>query len=192
VSGFAIRLAQPVDRGAIERLIARSVRQLCREQYSSDQLEAALGNAFGVDSQLIADGTYFVVEDAAAIVAAGGWSFRKTLFGADGRSDRTPEALDPVRDAAKIRAFFVAPEHARRGIARALLQRCEEEARARGFCAAELAATLTGEPLYRALGYAPRRRFSYALGGGLSIDFIDMHKAWDVEPSIRSQVDLVR
>jgi GNAT superfamily N-acetyltransferase len=161
----------------IEALIARSARELCRQDYSREQIEAALGNAFGVDSQLIRDATYFVVEVGEAIVAAGGWSFRKTLFGADGRADRAPEALDPLRDSARIRAFFVAPEQARRGIGRALLERCEREARARGFRSAQLAATLTGERLYRELGYAALRRFTYALDGELSLDFIDMQKS---------------
>ena len=171
-----IRLAELADTPHIEPLIARSVRELCRGDYSAAQLEAALGNAFGVDSQLIIDRTYFVVGQGGELAAAGGWSFRKTLFGADTRPDRTPEALDPARDAAKIRAFFVAPEHARRGIGRALLERCEGEARLRGFRVAELAATLTGERLYATLGYQPVRRFSHALGGGVSIDFISMQK----------------
>jgi GNAT superfamily N-acetyltransferase len=176
LAAFDIRLAELADSPRIEPLIARSVRGLCRGDYSGAQLEAALGNAFGVDSQLIIDRTYFVVEQDDALVAAGGWSFRKTLFGADTRPDRRPEPLDPARDAAKIRAFFVAPDHARRGIGRALLERCEAEARLRGFRVAELAATLTGERLYTPLGYQPVRRFSHALGGGQSIDFISMQK----------------
>ena len=171
------RLARPEDRPSIERLIERSVRELCKRDYSPAQIDAALGSAFGVDSQLIADGTYFVVEEAGAPIAAGGWSYRKTLFGADARPDRTPERLDPARDAARIRAFFVAPEHARRGIGRRLLARCEAEALAHGFRSAELAATLTGVPLYQALGYLPTRRFSHPLGPGLAIDFVNMHKA---------------
>lgn len=175
--GFVLRLARAGDRAAIERLIARSVRELCRQDYSAEQLEAALGNAFGVDSQLIRDETYFVVEAGGVLAAAGGWSYRKTLFGADGRADRTPEALDPSRDPARIRAFFVAPEQARRGIGRALLERCEREARERGFRAARLAATLTGERLYRELGYVALGRFTHALGGELGIDFIDMQKS---------------
>jgi GNAT superfamily N-acetyltransferase len=172
--GFVLRLARLADRDALEALIARSARELCRQDYSPEQIEAALGNAFGVDSQLIRDETYFVVEVAGAIVGAGGWSYRKTLFGADGRVDRAPEALDPLRDSARIRAFFVAPEQARRGIGRALLERCEHEARERGFRSAQLAATLTGERLYRQLGYAALRRFTHALDGELSLDFIDM------------------
>lgn len=173
----AIRLARFDERPSIERLIERSVRELCRNDYGAAQLEAALGSAFGVDSQLIADGTYFVVEHAGTLCAAGGWSFRRTLFGADARPERTPESLDPSRDAARIRAFFVAPEHARRGIGQRLLLRCEAEARARGFMSAELAATLTGERLYRAMGYVAERRFSHPLGAGLSIEFVNMRKA---------------
>jgi GNAT superfamily N-acetyltransferase len=172
-----LRLARSVDRPNIERLIERSARALCHLDYSSEVIEAALGSAWGVDSQLIADQTYFVIEIDAELVAAGGWSYRKTLFGADARPDRSPEALDPARDAAKIRAFFVAPELARRGLGRALLAHCEREAGARGFRACELAATLTGERLYRALGYSPERRFSHPLPGGLHIEFVAMHKS---------------
>jgi GNAT superfamily N-acetyltransferase len=171
-----LRLARSVDRPNIERLIERSARVLCHADYSSEVIEAALGSAWGVDSQLIADETYFVVELEEEPVAAGGWSYRKTLFGADARPDRSPETLDPARDAAKIRAFFVAPEFARRGIGRSLLAHCESEARARGFRACELAATLTGERLYQALGYSPVRRFAHPLPGGLHIDFVAMHK----------------
>jgi GNAT superfamily N-acetyltransferase len=129
-----------------------------------------------VDSLLIRDRTYFVVEQGRALAAAGGWSFRRTLFGADSRPDRTPEALDPVSEPAKIRAFFVAPEHARQGIGRALLGRCEQAAHNHGFRLAELAATLTGERLYSAMGYQPLRRFAHPLGGGVVIDFVAMQK----------------
>lgn len=173
---FEIRLAELADTPQIEALIARSVRELCREDYSGAQIEAALGDAFGVDSQLIIDRTYFVVERGGELVAAGGWSYRGTLFGADARPDRAPEALDPARDAAKIRAFFVAPEQTRLGIGRALLERCEGEAKLRGFRVAELAATLTGERLYGALGYQAVRRLSHVLASGVPIDFVAMQK----------------
>jgi GNAT superfamily N-acetyltransferase len=171
-----IRLARLDERPSIERLIARSVRELCKHDYSPAQLDAALGSAFGVDSQLVEDGTYFVVEEASSPIAAGGWSFRRTLFGADARPERAPEPLDPAFDAARIRAFFVAPEHARRGLGRQLLGRCEAAALAWGFQSAELAATLTGERLYRAMGYLPLGRFSHPLGAGLTIDFVSMRK----------------
>jgi GNAT superfamily N-acetyltransferase len=176
---FQLRLARSVDRPNIERLIERSARALCAVDYPSELIDAALGSAWGVDSQLIIDQTYFVVELDAELIAAGGWSFRRTLFGADARPDRSPDALDPALEAAKIRAFFVAPEFARRGIGRALLAHCEREAAARGFAACELAATLTGERLYRAMGYAPLRRFAHPLPGGLQIEFVAMHKALD-------------
>jgi GNAT superfamily N-acetyltransferase len=177
VAAFEIRLAELADIAPIAALIARSVRELCREDYSGVQIEAALGDAFGVDSQLIIDRTYFVVEHEGELAAAGGWSFRRTLFGADARPDRAPEALDPARDAAKIRAFFVAPALARRGIGRALLARCEGEAKLQGFRVAELAATLTGQRLYGPLGYQSVRRFSHVLASGVAIDFIAMQKA---------------
>ena len=119
------------DRPELERLIADSARGLSRADYTEAQIEAALGTAFGVDSELIRDGTYFVAEAGLEIVGCGGWSRRKTLFGGDRQTGRTSEPLDPAHDAARIRAFFVRPDWARRGIGRALLARCEEEAVAR-------------------------------------------------------------
>jgi GNAT superfamily N-acetyltransferase len=174
---FAIRPATAADRDAIERLIAASARGLSQGDYTDAQIEAALGSAFGFDSQLVADGTYFVVEDGGVLVGCGGWSFRATRFGSDGQAGRSAAELDPARDAARIRAFFIHPEHARRGIGRALLARCEDEARARGFRAAELTATLPGLRLYATCGYAGGARETHPLPGGLSIEFVPMRKA---------------
>ena len=117
---FRIRCAVPADVAAIELLIQHSVRELQKQDYSAAQMEGALGTVFGVDSQLIADGTYLVLEalfddGTATLVGCGGWSKRKTLFGGDRRSGREDELLDPLQDSAKIRAFFVHPEWARRG-----------------------------------------------------------------------------
>src|SRR5262249_48335788 len=155
------RRATFADTPALERLIAESARGLASDDYSAAQIEAALGTAWGVDSELIADGTYFVVEaggEKAEIVGCGGWSKRATLFGGDGQAGRRSDLLDPARDAARIRAFFVHPRWARRGIGRALIERCESEARAHGFRSFELMATLPGERLYRALGYSGDQR----------------------------------
>jgi GNAT superfamily N-acetyltransferase len=173
---YAIRAATPADREAIDGLIAASARGLSQGDYTDEQVEAALGSAFGFDSQLVADGTYFVVEDGGALVACGGWSFRATRFGSDAQANRSAAQLDPATDAARIRAFFVHPRHARRGIGRALLARCEDEARARGFRAAELTATLPGLRLYATCGYAGGARERHPLPGGLTIDFVPMRK----------------
>ena len=171
------RRAAAGDVPAIERLIARSARGLMAGDYSSAQVEAALGSAFGVDSQLVRDGTYFVAEVGATLVVCGGWSFRKTLFGADGAATREPEALDPAREAARIRAFFVHPRFARRGLGQAMLELCEAEARRRGFASTALMATLPGERLYRAAGYVGEGSVDHELPGGLSIRFVPMRKA---------------
>jgi GNAT superfamily N-acetyltransferase len=174
---YAIRAATPADREAIEGLIAASARGLSQGDYTEAQVEAALGSAFGFDSQLVADGTYFVVEDRGALVGCGGWSFRATRFGSDGQAGRSAAELEPATDAARIRAFFIHPDHARRGIGRALLARCESEARARGFRAAELTATLPGLRLYATCGYTGGVRQTHPLPGGLTIDFVPMRKA---------------
>jgi len=174
---FVLRKATPEDTPLLEQVIAESARKLGRPDYTDEQIEAALGSAFGVDSQLIRDGTYFVAESADdGIVGCGGWSWRKTLFGSDRQAGRQSEALDPRYEAARIRAFFVRPEWARRGIARALLEKCEEEARLRGFQSLELLATLPGHRLYQALGYTGEARVTYPLGNDVTIDFIPMMK----------------
>jgi GNAT superfamily N-acetyltransferase len=172
----SLRVATLADAPALEPLIAASARALCRTDYSEAQIEAALRGAFGVDSELIRDGTYLAAEAAREIVACGGWSRRATLFGGDAQAGRRPELLDPARDAARIRAFFVRPDFARRGLGRAILERCEAEARAHGFRAAELMATLTGWRLYRALGYRGDARQEFTLPGGVAIEFVPMRK----------------
>jgi GNAT superfamily N-acetyltransferase len=164
------------DIPVLERLIADSARALGKDDYTPDQIEAALGTAWGVDTQLIKDGTYFVVESRGQIIACGGWSFRKTLFGADRGSRRDPGALDPARDAARIRAFFVHPGWARRGLGRILLEKCEAEARAAGFRAMELGATAPGERLYSKQGYIRGEPFEYALNDRLTMTIIPMRR----------------
>jgi len=170
------RRASLDDIPAIERLIALAARGLSRDDYSEEQIEAALGSALGVDSQLVRDGTYFVAETDGTLVACGGWSWRKTLFGSDGQADREPESLDPTRDAARIRAFFVHPDWARRGLGRTTLELCEAEARSSGFTSAELMATLPGERLYRTCGYASEDSIQHTLPGGVAIQFVPMRK----------------
>jgi GNAT superfamily N-acetyltransferase len=176
VSAFSLRKATLDDRPALEQLIAESARGLSHPDYTDTQVEAALGSAFGVDSELIADGTYFVAEVDGRPVGCGGWSRRSTLFGGDAQPGRRSELLDPARDSARIRAFFVRPDWARRGIGRAILEKCEAEALAHGFQSVELLATLPGHRFYRTLGYAGDERVTHSLAGGITIDFIPMRK----------------
>src|ERR1700691_3473052 len=136
-----LRKATLDDVPQIEALIARSARGLSAADYRPSQVEGALRGAFGVDSQLLADQTYFVAEEDGRLVGCGGWSYRSTLFGGDARGGRDSSTLDPRTQAAKIRAFFVDPTYARRGVGSLLLDHCENQARARGFSQVELMAT---------------------------------------------------
>lgn len=173
---FQIRPATLEEKPLLQALIARSARGLSAQDYSPQQIEGALRGAFGVDTQLIIDGTYFVAEEAGQLIGCGGWSYRRTLFGGDARADRETGDLDPKKDAAKIRAFFVDPGHARRGIGKAILEACERAARAQGFTRFEMMATLPGVRLYEVCGYEADERVSYPLGPDLAIDFVRMSK----------------
>jgi GNAT superfamily N-acetyltransferase len=179
---FKIRLAASVDIPALRELIDTSVRVLQRGDYSAEQLDAALGTAYGVDTQLIADETYYAVEAVDAIgdkvlAACGGWSMRKTLYGSDHGPYRDNAMLDPARDAAKIRAFFVHPEWTRRGIASLILKTCEDAAYVRGFRRFEMGATLTGVPMYAARGYAKGEQIEVPLPNGMSLTVVRMSKS---------------
>jgi GNAT superfamily N-acetyltransferase len=171
-----LRKATLADVPAIEVLIARSARGLSADDYRPAQVEGALRGAFGVDTQLLADQTYFVAEEQGRLVGCGGWSFRSTLFGGDARAGRDASILDPRTQAAKIRAFFVDPADARRGIGSLLLERCEREARAHGYSAVELMATLPGVKLYAARGYVAAAMVHFDVGQGETIEFIPMRK----------------
>jgi GNAT superfamily N-acetyltransferase len=151
---MVVRVATTSDVPALRELIALSVRGLSAGHYSPAQIDAAMSDVFGVDTQLIADGTYYVIDGPAAPVAAGGWSARRTLFGGDQMKQAEDPMLDPASDAARIRAFFVHPDWVRRGLASRLYDACERAATAAGFRRFELMATLPGEPLYRVLGFA--------------------------------------
>lgn len=172
-----LRIALPADVPALRSLIERSARGLSTTEYRPAQVEGALRGAFGVDTQLLADRTYFVAEENGTIVGCGGWSYRATLFGGDSRGGRDASLLDPMTQAAKVRAFFVDPGHARRGIGSMLLERCEAEARAHGFTQVELMATLPGAKLYAVRGYVGDDRVHIDLGGGEIIEFIPMRKS---------------
>jgi GNAT superfamily N-acetyltransferase len=160
----------------LEELIRVSSRALQAPYYSEEQIEAALGPIFAVDRQLIRDGTYFVVEQRAAIVGCGGWSKRKAFYGGNSRSEVEEPVLDPRFDAARIRAFFVHPAWARRGIGRAILGTCEETIKAAQFLKADLVATLAGEPLYAAAGYAVEERCEIRMTNGLTLPVVRMSK----------------
>lgn len=182
---FRIRRATFEDVPALENLIALSARGLSGDDYTPEQVEGALRGAFGVDTQLLRDGTYFVIESGGRLAGCGGWSRRKTLFGSDARADRDASELDPAADAARIRAFFIHPDFARRGLGTQLLERCERDAMAHGFRRLALMATLPGVKLYAARGYASEQPVDWPLEGELAIRFLPMSKP--VTPPYRIQ-----
>jgi len=173
---LTLRQGVPADIPALRMLIDASVRGLQAGDYTPAQIEGALETVYGVDGQLIADGTYFVVEAANVIVGCGGWSKHKTLFGGDRWTAREDSLIDPLHDAAKIRAFFVHPDWVRRGIGSMILEGCEKAAIAAGFTRLEMGATLTGVPLYRARGYVALESLDVALQNGESIKVVRMEK----------------
>jgi len=178
-----IRQAVSADVPVLRALIDASVRGLQTQDYTPSQIESALATVYGVDTQLIADGTYFVAEaesngDAAVplIVGCGGWSKRKTLYGGDQWTGREAARLDPQHDAAKIRAFFIHPSWARRGIGTMILEACEDAAVASGFDRFEMGATLTGVLLYQARGYVALENLEVPLPNGESLPIVRMEK----------------
>jgi N-acetylglutamate synthase-like GNAT family acetyltransferase len=200
-SGLQIRQATPADIPVLRALIDASVRRLQANDYTAAQIESALNTVFGVDSQLIADGTYLLAEtvpslhsdgkENSVIVACGGWSKRKTLYGGDRWKDlqkkdlqkedlqvkdREDDLLDPHTDAAKIRAFFVHPDWARRGIGSKVLDACEQAALAAGFTRFEMGATLTGVKLFQERGYVALERLEVPLEGSITLPVIHMTK----------------
>ncbi len=174
------RQARMDDVPSLEELIPVSVRSLQAAHYSPAQMEAALGPVFGVDRQLIADGTYFVIENAGRIVGCGGWSRRQAVFGGDRARAGQDELIDPSRDPARIRAFFVHPDFARRGIGRALLAACESAIVTAKFSDAELVATLAGEPLYAAFAYEVVERCEVPMSDGLTLPVVKMRKQFRI------------
>jgi GNAT superfamily N-acetyltransferase len=176
-----IRKATPEDIPRLREVIEASVRGLQADDYSPAQIEGALQSVYGVDSQLIADGTYFVAEVPESqlsekIVGCGGWSKRKTLYGGDQFAAREDSLLNPAHDAAKIRAFFVLPQWARRGIGTLILGACERAAIAAGFTRLEMGATLSGVPFYRAKGYAEIENQQAPLSNGETLPIVRMAK----------------
>ena len=173
---ITIRLATLADCERIVELIDESARGLGSDDYSQQEIEAALRTIWGLDTQLIHDGTYFVCQRRDRLAACGGWSFRRTLFGSDANDDRNPERLDPSSEPARIRAFFVHPDFARQGIGTRLLDRCEAEARAAGFDSLMLGATAPGQRLYARHGFSAREPIECDLGNGMSMSVVPMTK----------------
>jgi GNAT superfamily N-acetyltransferase len=171
-----IRPATFQDIPELQQLIALSVRGLSTEYYTPGQIESAIRYVFGIDTQLVMDGTYYVFEQNHVPVGCGGWSKRNTLYGGDQHKDMADPLLDPSRDAGKIRAFFVHPDYARQGIGSRIIKTCEAAARDYGFTMLELAATLPGVPLYQAMGYIPIERIDERLPDGEVLGIVKMRK----------------
>ncbi|MGZ3280732.1 MAG: GNAT family N-acetyltransferase [Caulobacteraceae bacterium] len=173
---FSVRLAADADITVLRALMHEAIGELQKPFLTPGQIEASR-EVMGLDSQLVADGTYFVVEHQGLAVGCGGWSRRATLFGGDHSAGRDAALLDPAAEPARVRAMYTRPGWERRGIGRAILEACESAAAAEGFAACELAATLAGEPLYRACGYREIEPFEVTTSGGLAIPLLRMGKA---------------
>ncbi len=169
-----LRLARLEELAAIEQLIVASARGLSLGYYTPQQIDSLIEHCFGVDTQLIRDRTYFVCSIDGELAAAGGWSRRRTLHGGDQAKGAEDPLLDPATDPARIRAFFVHPHFARRGVGRRLLLRSVADAKAAGFRRLTLVATLPGVPFYRAAGFEVKRRFLLELPDGVAADVSEM------------------
>jgi GNAT superfamily N-acetyltransferase len=176
MESVVIRRATEADVPALHALIEASVRGLQANDYTPAEIEGALGHALGLDSQLVKDGTYFIAEVGGEMLASGGWSYRATLCGSDGMTGREPASLDPAKDAAKIRAIFVHPAWARKGLGTLMLAYCEQQAQEVGFLRLEMGSTLTGAPLYRLRGYVAQERIAIPLPNGETLPVIRMTK----------------
>jgi GNAT superfamily N-acetyltransferase len=173
---LAHRPAEETDVPALNRLMERAIRGLLPQFLSPAEVEASFA-VMGLDTQLIADRTYFVVEMDGALAGCGGWSRRATLFGGNHTAGRSARLLDPASEAARIRAMYTDPDFARRGVGRHVLAVCEAAARAEGFTRAELGATLGGRPLYEAAGYAPIEMLAVPTPSGVAVPILRMGKA---------------
>ncbi len=161
----------------LNELIVQSARGLSQEDYTKEEIEDAITYVFGIDTELIEDQTYYVIEKDGVYMACGGWSKRRTLFGGNQCKTRESGYLDPFKDPAKIRAFFVHPNHARKGLARTLLEYCEQQARLEGFSKIEMMSTLPGVKFYQTCGYEFGAEENYALPNGNFIKFVKMSKS---------------
>ncbi len=174
-SVYAIRLATEADLPTLRTIMAAAINQLMDKFLTPEQV-AASNEFMGLDTQLIADRTYFACVEDVIIRGCGGWCRRATLFGGDHTTGRNADLLDPQSDAARVRAMYTSPTATRRGVGRRILEACEDAARSEGFRRAELAATLAGEPLYRACGYEPVRCFTATASNGVEVPLILMDK----------------
>jgi N-acetylglutamate synthase-like GNAT family acetyltransferase len=173
---ISIRVATMEDIPELQALIPESARGLSQSYYTPQQIESAIKYIFGVDTQLISDKTYYIAEADGQVVGCGGWSKRKTLYGGDQMKAEQDPLLDPKEDAGRIRAFFIHPDWARKGIGRRIIEACEEAAKADGFIRMELGATLPGEPLYAAMGYEVTDRFDIPMADGTTLPCAHMKK----------------
>lgn len=173
---LTLSVATTADEPAMRAIMDRAIAELLKP-YLPPEGVAASFEVMGLDSQLIADGTYFAVRDGETVIGCGGWSRRATLFGGDHTKGRDAALLDPARDAARVRAMYTDPSHVRRGVGRMILSACESAARGEGFRHVELAATLAGEPLYRACGYAVIEPFTSRTSTGVEVPLLRMGKA---------------
>jgi GNAT superfamily N-acetyltransferase len=186
---FTHRLATRRDLHALRPLVDAAIEELQRPFLDDAQIAASRA-LMGVDTRLVDDGTYFVVEWDGLLAGCGGWSRRAALFGGDHIAGRDESLLDPRVDAARVRAMYTHPAFARRGVGRRILDRCEEAARAEGFRRLELVASLAGEPLYRAVGFVPVRPFTDT-STGTPIPLVAMEKAIDDDTPERAGVSRV-
>lgn len=172
---LTLRLARPEDMPVLSALMDRAIGELLQAFLPPEGVKASY-EVMGLDTQLIADGTYFVVEDNGEIAGCGGWSRRATLFGGDHSAGRDAAMLDPKVDAARVRAMYTHPDHTRKGVGRMILDACESAARAEGFDRVEMAATMGGVPLYRACGYHDIEPFEAETSGGYRVPLMRMGK----------------
>ncbi|MEB3702238.1 GNAT family N-acetyltransferase [Candidatus Bealeia paramacronuclearis] len=175
---FVLRPAQLNDIRKLNSLIQVSARGLNQNHYTHAQVDSLIRYVFGVDTELIADQTYYVIEENGKFSACGGWSQRKTLFGSDKCASRKNGYLDPKTDPAKIRAFFVHPDFGRKGLGNRLMIQCEEAVKKAGFCETELMSTLPGLAFYRAHGYVGDQFVDYPLPDGVIVQFVKMGKSF--------------
>jgi GNAT superfamily N-acetyltransferase len=169
------RLAGLADLPALEAVMAAAIAELQKGFLAPEQIESSR-MIMGLDRQLVADGTYFVIEAEGAIAGCGGWSRRATLYGGDHTPGRDPELLDPARDAARVRAMYTHPSFARRGVGRLILELCEAAAKAEGFTRLELMGTMSGRPLYESYGFEPIEEILDGRGGA-PVPLVRMGKA---------------
>ena len=172
-----LRVAEPGEASAIDRLMKESAAVLFRRFYDEEQSESAVRHVAQVDPMLLADGTYFVLEADGELVGCGGWSRRDKLYTGSGDADGDVRTLDPRTEPARVRAMFVRADWTRRGLGRRILEACEDAARREGFTRLALVATLPGVPLYAAYGFEPVEEHDVTMPDGVSIPCVSMEKA---------------